>query len=523
MGSAITLWQWVLLGTLAERIVYEARTSLVTRFLRARVGEITGRPTGELVTRVTSDTVLLREAASSSLVGILNGAIMLVGSLILMGVLDLQLLGTTMVAVAVVVVLFVLLMPGIAKAQEEAQQAVGRLGGTLEAALRAIRTVKASRAEDRQSERILADAQESAVHGIRAMRRTAMAWVIAWSGIQLAIVVILGFGAWRVSEGSLAVSSLIAFLLYAFGLIGPITEISQNLTALQSGLAAAGRIREVHEIPLEATEAPAPVAATSQDVGVAGDAILEFRRVTASYGPDLEPAVRDVSFRIPHAGHLAIVGPSGAGKTTVFSLILRFIDPQTGEISLAGRPYVSLSHHEVRAHLAYVEQETPVVAGTIRENLLFTYPDATEDEIWRVLREVRLDDMVFALKDGLDTSLMSSDVSGGQRQRIALARAILRPADILLLDEATAQVDGITESAIHRCIRERAQHGAVVTIAHRLSTVIDADRIILMDGGRIRAQGTHTELLDRDDLYRELVEALRIASHRPVEEIAVPA
>jgi ATP-binding cassette subfamily B protein len=524
VGSVISLWQWILLGTLAERIVLEARSGMVRRFLGARVGEITSRPTGELVTRVTSDTILLREAASSSLVGLINGAIMLVGSLILMGVLDLPLLGTTMIAVVIVVALFVLLMPGIGKAQEQAQASVGRLGGILESALRAIRTVKASRAEDRQAEAILIEAEESARHSVRAVRRTAFAWVIAFSGIQIAIIVILGFGAWRVSEGTLEVSSLIAFLLYAFGLMGPITEISQNLTTLQSGLAAAGRIREVSGIEQEADRVPVPSRIADLTTS---EALLEFRNVTASYGAELEPAVRNISFEIPRTGHVAIVGPSGAGKTTVFSLILRFIEPDSGEILIDGQPYSSLSHHDIRGHLAYVEQETPIVPGTIRENLLFTHPDATEDEIWKVLHEVRLDEKILSLDEGLDTSLQSSEVSGGQRQRIALARAILRTPDILLLDEATAQVDGITESAIHRCIRDRASRRAVITIAHRLSTVIDADRIIVMDAGHIRAQGSHNELLATDSLYRELVEALRIAGQqaplRMSEPIATPA
>src|SRR5690606_993746 len=250
-----------------------------------------------------------------------------------------------------------------------------------------------------------------------------------------------------------------------------------------------------------------------------GAPVLELRNVTAAYGPDLEPAVRDVSMTVPSRGHVAIVGPSGAGKTTLFSLILRFLEPTSGEILLSGRPYTSMTHQEIRGHLAYVEQETPVVPGTIRENLLFTHPDATESEIEAVLREVRLDDKIAELDEGLDTSLISSSVSGGQRQRIALARAILRTPDVLLLDEATAQVDGITESAIHEVIRTRAERGAVITIAHRLSTVIDADTIIVMEAGRVRAQGTHQELLATDTLYRELVEALRIAEQHQDEPV----
>ncbi|WP_181789372.1 ATP-binding cassette domain-containing protein, partial [Streptomyces phytophilus] len=223
-------------------------------------------------------------------------------------------------------------------------------------------------------------------------------------------------------------------------------------------------------------------------------------------------AVRGIDLAVPRRGHTAIVGPSGAGKTTLLSLVLRFLEPQEGELALDGRPYRELSHPAIRARLAYVEQDTPVVPGTIRDNLLFSRPDAGEEELRRVLRDVRLAEKVDGLDDGLDTELSSTAVSGGERQRIALARALLREPDVLLLDEATAQLDALTEAAVHECIRTRARAGAVVTIAHRLSTVIDADTIVVMEAGRIRARGTHEELLAADSLYRDLVRALRIAS-----------
>jgi ABC-type multidrug transport system fused ATPase/permease subunit len=515
-GAVIWIGQWTLLGTLGERVVLEARESMVRRFLHATVPALTRRPAGELITRVTSDTVLLREAVSSSLIGLVNGVVMLVGTLVLMAVLDLVLLATTVAAVLVVIVLFAALMPGIAKAQERVQEHVGRLGGVLETALRAIRTVKASRAEERLATGILGHAGEAMRHSVRGVRREAVAWTIAWSGIQLAIIVILGVGAWRVGLGLLEVSTLIAFLLYAFGLMEPITELSQNLTALQAGIAAAKRIRQVEELELETTGgAVAHVAAPVSEgpvleLPVLELPVLELRSVTAAYGPGRAPAVQDVDLEIPARGHTAIVGPSGAGKTTMFALLLRFLEPQAGEIRLAGRPYREQTPDEVRARLAYVEQETPVVPGTIGDNLRFTHPDATDDELWAALERVRLREVVEALDGGLDAALTSSSLSGGQRQRIALARALVRTPEVLLLDEATAQVDGLTEAAVHDAIREQARLGAVVTVAHRLSTVVDADTIVVMEGGRIRASGTHHELLASDDLYRGLVAALRV-------------
>lgn len=509
VGSLVLYLQWIVLGVLAERVVLDARKSIVRKYFGATVGSLGTRPTGELVTRVTSDTVLLREATSNALVAIVNSVVGLVGALILMAVLDLVLLGAIAVAIIAIAVLFARLMPPIAVAQRQSQEAVGRLGGILDGTLRAIRTVKSSRAEARESERVISEARISAQHSVRAVKISALAWTFAGGGVQLAIIGILGLGGYRVSTGALAVSSLIAFLLYAFQVMGPVSTLATNITALQAGMAAAARIRQIDDlvtekgetgsIRSEKTRAPAPA--------------LEFRSVTARYAPGREPAVRGMDLEVPARGHTAIVGPSGAGKTSVFSLILRFLTPEAGEISLGGTPYDELTIDEVRARLSYVEQETPVLPGSIRENLLFSHPEASEADIWAALESVHLDSAIRALDEGLDTDLIGSTVSGGQRQRIALARAIVRRPEILLLDEATAQVDGRTEAAIHEVIRSIATDSAVVTIAHRLSTVLDADTILVMEDGVVRARGTHSELMNTDSLYRELVAALRIGDN----------
>lgn len=518
VGAFVGLWQAILLGTVAERIVLDARESVVRRYFRAALLPLSGRSTGELATRVTSDTVLLREAASSSVVGLINGAVLLVGTLVLMGTLDLVLLGVTTGAVVVIAVVFLLLMPGIATEQEKAQEALGRMGGALEGALRALRTVKAARAEERMADRVVVHARTAAAHGTSAVRREAVAWTVAFAGIQLAVIGILGFGAWRVSAGHLEVSSLIAFLLYMFTLMGPVTELSTHMTALQSGIAAAARIREVEAIPLETapTGLPMtglPMTAPGKDFPAprADRPVLELRAVTARYAPGTEPAVRSLDLAVPARGHTAVVGPSGAGKTTLFSLLLRFLDAEQGELRLDGTPYTELSAAEVRARFAYVEQDTPLIPGTLRENLLLGHPEAADDDLYRVLDEVRLGDHARALSEGLDTELSATSLSGGQRQRVALARALLRAPDVLLLDEATAQIDALTEAAVTEYVRAHADRAAVISIAHRLSTVINADRIVVMEEGRVRAIGTHQELLHADRLYRDLVDALHMS------------
>lgn len=507
LGAAFGLAGWVLLGRLAETIVLDARSAMVRRLFRVRLGELSHRPGGELVTRVTSDTVLLREAAGS-IVQLINGVVGLIGALVLMMVLDSVLLATTLGALVVVSIIFALLMPGISKAQTSAQDAVGRMGGALEGALRAIRTVKASRAEERESSRIIAEAKASQRQSVRAVKIEAWAWTVAGSGLQLAILLILAIGAARVGSGALAVSGLVAFLLYAFQLMEPVSQLSMAFTQLQAGVAAATRIREVDGMEIERTDAAAPGAT------VAGDerSALAFRGVTARYAPAGEPAVRGVDLAIPAVGHTAIIGPSGAGKTTMFSLMLGFITPVEGELTLGGTPLTALPLAEVRRRIVYVEQDTPLVAGTLRDNVLYRHPEADEAAVWAALDAVRLADRAHTFEQGLDTPLSSTVVSGGERQRIALARALVTQPEVLLLDEATAQLDGLTEAAVQDAIRRVAATGAVVTIAHRLSTVVDADRIVLMEAGGVRAIGTHAELLAGDQLYRDLVAALKIST-----------
>ena len=504
LGAGFSFTQAVLLGNLAEDVVFSVRRLLVGRFFRGRVADLQFRPSGEVVTRVTSDTVLLREATSSALVNLVNECIALTGALVLMAVLDPTLFLVALTCIAIVGVLAGRLMPRIGAAQKLAQEAVGRLGSILESGARAVRTMKAAGAESTEEQRVLHQARDSMMHGKRANRIEALAWTIAATGIQLGILVILAVGAWRIGVGALEVSTLVAFLLYAFQLVEPVSSITMYVAELQAGSAAAARIRETEDIGLEDTSTGNAAPASR-----GGSAAISFDRVSFTYPGAVAPAVCDVSLALPWHGRIAIVGPSGAGKTSLFSLILGFYRPESGTLRMSDSDYTTLSLASIRERIAYVEQETPLLAGTIRYNLAYRFPDASDAELWAALDTVQLRELVEAFPLGLDEPVSTTSLSGGQRQRIGVARALVRRPNVLLLDEATAQLDGVTEAAIQSAVRRVSQDTLVVTIAHRLSTVVDADRIVVLDGGRILAAGTHAELLTTSPLYARLVEALR--------------
>jgi ABC-type multidrug transport system fused ATPase/permease subunit len=492
----------------AESVVLAARHRLVDRLLGLTIGGLDRTEPGDLMSRVTSDTTLLRDVTTSSVVGVVTGSLTLVATLVLMGLLDVVLLGVTMGVFSLTALVIGVVVPRIGRAARQAQDSVGAMGAALERMLGAFRTVKASGAERREGERIHAAARGAWQADIRAAKWQAIAGNTAGLSIQCAFLAILAVGGAQVTSGAISVGTLVAFLLYIYYLMAPIQQLQEAASEYQVAAAAVARIQEAERLPVEPSGRAGAVPAPFTPAAVA------FEQVRFRYRPELPEVHHGVSFTIPPRGMTAFVGPSGAGKTTVFSLIERFYEPDSGRVLLDGTDVSDWPIAQLRAAIGYVEQDAPVLSGSLLENLLLGAPDATDAQVAEVLRITRLTGLVARLPDGLQTAVghRGTRLSGGERQRVAIGRALLRRPRLLLLDEATSQLDALNEAALRATVAETALMTTVLVVAHRLSTVTMADRIIVMDAGLVKAAGTHAELVASDPLYAELAATQFLAS-----------
>ena len=527
LGSAVASgFLYYVLAKAGEGVVLSARGQLATRMLRLPIVEYDLRRTGDLVSRVGSDTTLLRAVLTQGLVDAAGGVLIFVGSVVAMAIIDPILLLLTLLMISIAVASIGFSARKIRSATTKAQQRVGDMSSSVERALSAVRTIRASRAETRETNQIIEDAKQAYEQGVKIARINAAVTPIGGLAANGAFIVVLGVGGYRVASGETPVASLVTFILLMFLMIRPVGQAFGAYSSVQTALGALARINEIIALPVEDTDAERAAAPKRKKIN---DIALEFNKVSFGYAPapapevangndssavDAKPVVPEeprtvlhkISFKIPRGARVALVGPSGAGKSTVFSLIERFYEPTGGDILLDGQSVKSMSRDELRAQIGYVEQDAPVLAGSIRENLLIGSPNATDKQLRKVLAEVNLTDVVKRDKRGLDAEVGEDGImlSGGERQRLAIARTLLAAPPILLLDESTSSLDGLNEQRMREAIDSVAKNRTLFVIAHRLSTVIDSDLIIVLENGKVVGVGTHKQLVKSTPLYRDL-------------------
>jgi ABC-type multidrug transport system fused ATPase/permease subunit len=518
--------QHFLLQRAGEGVVLSTRRKLIARILNLPISEFDVRRTGDLVSRVGSDTTLLRAVLTQGLIESIGGALTFVGAVIAMAIIDPLLL----VVVIVIVIIAVVVVGGLSRrirvASKAAQEKVGDLTAAVERGIGAVRTIRAAGATAREVSEVDQHATEAYRRGLVIARMSAFVVPVASIVMQVAFIAVLGIGGAQVAAGTITIATLITFILLLFMMIMPLGQALGAVVAVAQALGALGRIEEVLHLPTEDQDD----AAVRPAAAVATDDAITFEHVTFRYAAspdavgtdgasgaddvsapapasgDEHAVLSDVSFRVPRGSRVALVGPSGAGKSTTLALIERFYDPTEGVIRLGGVDVRGLDRAELRAQIGYVEQDAPVLAGTLRANLLLGSPDASEAECVRVLEAVNLGEVLHRDPRGLDAQVGEDGVmlSGGERQRLAIARALLAAPPILLLDESTSSLDGVNEHKMRLAIDAVAEDRTLLVIAHRLSTVVDSDIIVVLENGRVVGSGTHSELVQSTPLYRDL-------------------
>ena len=512
IGSAIlSSVRHYLLQRTGESVVLSSRRHLVARLLNLPISQFDARRTGDLVSRVGADSTMLRAVLTQGLVEAIGGLVTFVGSIIAMLIIDMVLFGLTFSVVVSSMVIVIVLSRRIRVYSRRAQDRVGDLTASVERAISAVRTVRAANAVQREIDSVDDDSRGAWRAGLDVARISAFVIPISGIAMQVSFLVVLGVGGFRVASGAIDVAQLVSFILFLFMMIMPLGQAIGAFTSVAQALGALGRIQEIIDLPSESAN---DVVTDTLD-GELGAVAIEFDKVNFAYDPET-PILTNISFTVKTGNRIALVGPSGSGKSTILSLIERFYDPQSGTIRLGGHDIRALDRAELRAAIGYVEQNAPVLAGSIRDNLVLGAPNATDADCLAVLDEVNLANIVERDERGIHSPVGEGGVllSGGERQRLAIARALLAAAPILLLDESTSSLDGLNEQLMKDAIDRVSAKRTLIVIAHRLSTVIDSDQIVVLRKGEVLGVGTHKQLLKAVPLYRELAETQLLS---PVE------
>lgn len=494
--SGISLY---LLTAVGQRIVASLRDRMWLKLIRLPVSYFDKTSSGETVSRVVNDTSIVRDLISSHFPQFITGIISIIGAVSILLFMDWKMTLIMLIAVPITLIVMIPLGRQMAKISRGLQDQTAKFTGDIQQTLGEIRLMKASTAEYNEEKKGLVGIKKLLGFGLKEARIFAIIAPVMQFVVMLVIVFIIVYGGMRVANGTMSTGSLIAFLLYLFQIIMPITTFAMFFTQLQKAKGATERIIGILKLPLEESQDGLTFDIAHQPIIVSD--------VSFSYTED-EPILKDISFEAQPGEMIAFAGPSGGGKTTMFGLLERFYEPNKGVIKIADTPITSLSMESWRNQIGYVPQESAMMAGTIRDNLCYGLDNSeaiSDDRLWEVTKMAYADLFIKEFARGLDTEVGERGImlSGGQRQRIAIARAFLRDPKVLMMDEATASLDSQSEQIVQQALARLMKGRTTFVIAHRLSTIVDANQIVFIENGRVTGRGTHQELIDSHDLYRQ--------------------
>ncbi|WP_435111031.1 ABC transporter ATP-binding protein [Nocardiopsis synnemataformans] len=509
VSAVLTGLRELVIERTGEKFAYDSRQQLVDHIYSLPMARLEIRDRADMVTRVTTDVSETRNFLTSGLIDLAISVITVLISLIMMALIDPFLLGLSFAAVLVIFIVILALGKKTRPVGLQVQNALGALAESVSRSIGSMKMVRATRAAGRESDKAMAEASEVRRAGFKAAGLRAMLQTVSGVSVQVLLIVIVGFGALRVTSGILTTGELSAFIMYLMLMVTPIAMVGNVVASLGEAFGALARILEIHSEPAEPDVQTASISTVPEDT----DEVFRFEEVSFQYarqppgGSDgAELSLSGVSFSVTRGETVAFVGPSGAGKTTVFSLLERFYEPTGGRILFRGRDVREMSRDELRGQMAYVDQDAVVLSGNVRENLNLSADEATDVECIAALKQVGLVQNDAAGRRYLEREVgeLGTRLSGGQRQRLAIARALLAGNPVLLLDEATSNLDSRNETMVQDALNLSEINRTTLVIAHRFSTVASADKIIVLDVGRVVAQGTHHELVQSCELYNEL-------------------
>ncbi|GIN74826.1 ABC transporter ATP-binding protein [Bacillus sp. J14TS2] len=490
------------LAYVGQKVVARLREILWKKLIRLPVPFFQKQPSGESVSRVINDTGIVKDLVSQHFPQFISGLISIIGAVILLLFMDWKMTIMMFIAVPITVLVMFPLGRQMLKVSRSLQNQTANFQGEIQQTISEIKLMKSSTAELKEEQRGMRGIFGLLQTGLKEARITAIISPFIYMIVMLVIVVIIGYGGIRVEEGTMSTGSLVAFLLYLFQIIFPITTFAMFFTEVQKAKGATERIAEILN---EEEEEINP----GMEKSIA-ELPLEFKHVSFAYDTS-ENVLNNLSFSAAPGEMIAFAGPSGGGKTTVFGLIERYYAPNEGEILLGDTSIHAISLISWRSQIGYVSQESSMMSGTIRDNLTYGLKNSNlikEDQLWAVAEMAYAAQFIKALPHGLDTEVgeRGTKLSGGQRQRINIARAFLRNPKILLLDEATASLDSQSEQVVQKALQRLMEGRTTFVIAHRLATIVHADQIIFIEDGAITGKGTHQELLTHHALYRSFAE-----------------